>query len=67
MATAPPKASAKAIAKSPTHFGFSILDFRLSEKKSGHRIHDLLFILFAPNLKSAIENLKSFDDSIRSP
>ena len=34
-------------------FGFSILDFRLSEEKSSHRIRDLLFMLFPSNRKAA--------------
>ena len=50
---------------------------RLSEKESIHRTQDLLFIFFAPNLKSAqpkreadqpqaeIENPKSFDHLVR--
>jgi predicted DNA-binding antitoxin AbrB/MazE fold protein len=58
--------SATTIAKSPAHFRFwilrqssgQVLDFRLSDKKSRHRTQDLLFILFALNRKSAIENRK---------
>jgi hypothetical protein len=57
-ALAPHTVSATTIAKSPTHFRFSILDFQLSEKESRHRTQHLLFILFAPNRKSAIENVK---------
>jgi len=52
----------RAIAKIPAHFGFLILrrrsapalslskgqvvDFRLPEKESGHRVQDILFMLF---------------------
>src|SRR5712692_2876112 len=57
-ALAPHTVSATTIANSPAHFRFGILDFRLSEEKSSHRIRDLLFMLFSSNLKSAIENLK---------
>jgi hypothetical protein len=53
-ALAPTNVSARTIATSPTHFRFSILDFRLSEKDSNHRAQDLLFILL-----SSIENRKS--------
>jgi hypothetical protein len=52
---------------SPNNFGFSILDFGLSEEESGNRLRYLLFMFFSPNRKpvlsnaegSAIENLKS--------
>jgi len=33
---------------------FSILDFRLSEKESGHRIQVLLFMLFSLNRKPVL-------------
>jgi len=61
---------------SPTHYEcdneagkphqFWILDFRLSEIEFGTRSQDLSFMhFFSPNRKSAIENLKLFDDLIR--
>jgi hypothetical protein len=43
---------AMTIAKSPAHFRFSILDFRLPEQESATRIQHILFILFSPNPKS---------------
>jgi len=43
-----------------------VLDFRLSEEEFGHRIQDRSIMLFSFNLKSAIENLKSLDDFVRS-
>src|SRR5262245_21912199 len=44
---------------------FWILDFRLSEIESKRCIRNRSIMLFSVNPKSAIENLKSFDDSIR--
>jgi predicted DNA-binding antitoxin AbrB/MazE fold protein len=66
FALTPHVVSKTTIAKSPAHFRFwilrqssgQVLDFRLSDKKSRHRTQDLLFILFALNRKSAIENRK---------
>jgi hypothetical protein len=65
-ATAPHRANVTAMATSPTNFRFSIprqgsgqvLDFGLSEEETNHRIQCLLFMLFSPNPKSAIENPK---------
>src|SRR6266849_4423130 len=61
----PHTVSATTRATLPANFRFWILDFRLSEKESSHRTQDLLFILFAPNRKSAIENRKLLDHLIR--
>jgi hypothetical protein len=48
LATAPPKANVRAIAKIHTHFGFSILDFRLSEQEFKNRFRNVLRIRFFP-------------------
>jgi hypothetical protein len=49
----------------PTNFrlrgGFSILDCRVSERKSKNRFTNVLCTRFSSNRKSAIENLKSFN------
>ena len=63
-ALAPHTVSVRTIAKSPIHFGFSILrlssgqvlDFRLSEQESKNRFKKVLFTQF---LQSKIENRQS--------
>ena len=52
-------ANATARAKSPTHFRFLILDFRLSEEESKKRFRNVLCTDSLPDRKSAIENGKS--------
>jgi len=47
-------ASVTPIAKTPAHFGFSILDFRLSEREKPNRIRGFWCICFLANRKSAI-------------
>jgi hypothetical protein len=49
----------------PSNFRFWIFDFGLSEKESVNRLLYLLFILFSPNRKSAIENQNLFYDFLR--
>ena len=50
--------NATTIGKSPSHFRFLISDFGLSEEKSSPCTQDVP-IIFVPNRKSAIQNLKS--------
>src|SRR5688500_7237991 len=45
-AAAPHSTKVTPMAKTPNHSRFSILDFRLSEDESLHRIQELLFMLF---------------------
>ena len=54
--------SIRAITESPSHFGFSILDFRLPDRKLEDRIQVFSCICFFPNRESAIENLKLSPD-----
>src|SRR5207247_20370 len=62
-ATAPHAVSATTIAKSPAHFRFWILDFRLSNRKLEDRIQVFSCIRFSP--QSKIGNLKLLDHPIR--
>src|SRR5439155_9973320 len=55
-ARAPHTVSATTIAKSPAHFRFWILDFRLWEEESKNRFQKVLFMQF---LQSKIENRQS--------
>src|SRR5205809_5962746 len=55
-ALAPHTVSATTIAKSPAHFRFWILDFRLSEEESKNRFQKVLFMQF---LRSKIEKRQS--------
>src|SRR6266542_5148248 len=72
VATAP-RANAATMAIRPTNFRFwilrlssgQVLDCRLSEEEFGHRIQDRPIMLFSLNRKSAIENLKLFNDLVR--
>ena len=63
-APAQPKANVKAIAKIPTHFEFSILDFRLFTDRDCDWIIFLTTFSAIQNPKSQIQN--SFYDLIRS-
>src|SRR2546422_2250073 len=64
-ATAPHIASVTTRATIPTNFRFWILDFRLSDRKLGDRIRVLSRICFSPESKTAIENRKLLNDSVR--
>jgi hypothetical protein len=55
LTTAPPKANMRAIAKIPTNFRFSILDFRLSDRNQGVPVREILVMV----LVSLIENRQS--------
>jgi hypothetical protein len=56
----------KAMTDSPTHFGFWIADFRLSDRKQRKAVRDLFVICLVPNQKLKIENPKLLDDPICS-